>query len=303
MGTRRDDLESLVYILSYFVTGKLPWIDGDSFIFSKHDTFKLIKQIRKDLRLEQIQTVMPQEFQKAYQRIWKLKFEEEPVYYKLQADVRFTFIRGAIKARILEIKAKERVARMYQPVAAQTVEISSPEKRSISNPVNRRLKSGTDFKRATSTAQTSLVGNQPRQEATPDSLLEPSHRSAITFAKETEEEKYEGDSPGARRAAKQGEETFSPEIRVTPLVNRLNEAKRIALPEEEPECLEEEEKSVCNLQTEAAREHGFHTDPLSLSEKLGRYQLTANDNYSRLKSRRRDENCVRSEQLESEKLL
>lgn len=202
MGTRRDDLESLVYILSYFVTGKLPWIDGDSFIFSKHDTFKLIKSIRKDLRLEQIQTVMPQEFQKAYQRIWKLKFDEEPVYYKLQADIRFTFIRGAIKARILEIKAKERVARMYQPAAAQTVDIPKPEQRAVTTPVKRKLKSGTEIKRATSTVTTPLIPGKPVREETPESPHAPSQRSALTFAKETEEEKIEGQSPTIYREIK-----------------------------------------------------------------------------------------------------
>ena len=74
---RRDDLESLCYMLIYFFLGKLPWqgISGDS-ESERHQ--KLLKE-KKSFKIENYEQI-PKDFCTLFNYVKNLKFEEEPKY-------------------------------------------------------------------------------------------------------------------------------------------------------------------------------------------------------------------------------
>ena len=74
---RRDDLESLCYMLIYFFLGKLPWqgISADSDT-EKHE--KLLKE-KKSFKIENYKQI-PKDFYTLFNYVKNLKFEEEPKY-------------------------------------------------------------------------------------------------------------------------------------------------------------------------------------------------------------------------------
>ena len=74
---RRDDLESLCYMLIYFFLGKLPWqgISADSET-ERHQ--KLLKE-KKSFKIENYKQI-PKDFYTLFNYVKNLKFEEEPKY-------------------------------------------------------------------------------------------------------------------------------------------------------------------------------------------------------------------------------
>lgn len=74
---RKDDLESLCYMLIYFFLGKLPWqglkAENEA---SKHE--KLLKE-KKNFKIDKYKQI-PQEFCTLFQYVKHLKFDEEPKY-------------------------------------------------------------------------------------------------------------------------------------------------------------------------------------------------------------------------------
>ena len=74
---RRDDLESLCYMLIYFFLGKLPWqgISGDS---ESERLQKLLKE-KKSFKIENYEQI-PRDFYTLFNYVKNLKFEEEPKY-------------------------------------------------------------------------------------------------------------------------------------------------------------------------------------------------------------------------------
>ncbi|KAH9848211.1 kinase-like protein [Lenzites betulinus] len=80
--SRRDDLESLAYMLIYFLRGTLPWrkIKGSSV----SDTWDLIRD--KKLETESVLTVgLPPEFDVFYKYVRALEYEDLPDYAGLRA--------------------------------------------------------------------------------------------------------------------------------------------------------------------------------------------------------------------------
>jgi len=78
---RKDDLESLMYILIYFYKGKLPWQDIKS--REEKDKNQKIKEIKQLMSSAQLCEGMPHEFEKMLCYIKKLRFEEFPNYNRL----------------------------------------------------------------------------------------------------------------------------------------------------------------------------------------------------------------------------
>ena len=74
---RRDDMESLCYMLIYFFLGKLPWqgISADSET-ERHQ--KLLKE-KKSFKIENYKQI-PKDFYTLFNYVKNLKFEEEPKY-------------------------------------------------------------------------------------------------------------------------------------------------------------------------------------------------------------------------------
>lgn len=78
---RKDDLESLIYILIYFYKGKLPWQDVKGKDENeKHDK---VKELKMKITTAELCEGMPDEFEKMLCYIKNILFDEYPNYNKL----------------------------------------------------------------------------------------------------------------------------------------------------------------------------------------------------------------------------
>ena len=79
---RRDDMESIGYILLYFLKGSLPWqgLAGKN----KNDKYDRIKEKKIQTTIEQLTRNTPEEFSKYLQYCKNLNFEEKPDYNYLR---------------------------------------------------------------------------------------------------------------------------------------------------------------------------------------------------------------------------
>jgi serine/threonine protein kinase len=80
--SRRDDLESVGYVLLYFLKGKLPW--QGIMIKNKEERYNRIMEIKRDIKSDELCKDCPNEFQQYIDYIRKLKYEEDPDYEMLK---------------------------------------------------------------------------------------------------------------------------------------------------------------------------------------------------------------------------
>ena len=80
--SRRDDLESLFYVLMYLLKGKLPW--QNILIKNKEERYNKIKEIKKNIKIEELCDECPKEFNEYIKYIKSLKYEEDPNYFMLK---------------------------------------------------------------------------------------------------------------------------------------------------------------------------------------------------------------------------
>ena len=78
--SRRDDLESMIYILIYFLKGKLPWQDVKA--KNKDERYKLIQQIKTKVSINSLCEDIPSEFADLLSYIKSLEFSARPSYSK-----------------------------------------------------------------------------------------------------------------------------------------------------------------------------------------------------------------------------
>ena len=76
--SRRDDLESLDYVILYFFKGKLPWQGLKC--KDKNEKYAKIKEMKMSITPEKLCEGFPVEFAKYLTAVKKLGFEEEPAY-------------------------------------------------------------------------------------------------------------------------------------------------------------------------------------------------------------------------------
>ena len=81
--SRRDDLESVGYVLMYFLRGNLPW-QGLK-IKSKEDRYKKILDKKKETTSEQLCKNFPDEFREYLEYCRNLEYTETPKYDKLKS--------------------------------------------------------------------------------------------------------------------------------------------------------------------------------------------------------------------------
>ncbi|OHT03147.1 Casein kinase I isoform delta-A [Tritrichomonas foetus] len=84
--SRRDDLESLAYMLIYFLRGNLPWIGISN--------LKKIAKIKSDITPEILCRNCPNEFCMFLKAVRSLKFTEEPKYSEYRKWFRDLFIKN-----------------------------------------------------------------------------------------------------------------------------------------------------------------------------------------------------------------
>jgi len=83
--SRRDDLESLGYMLIFLAKGNLPWLSIEDLEISKVMKFKKIYIFKKKLSAEKLCEGLPEEFAKFINYSRKLDFEENPDYNYLRS--------------------------------------------------------------------------------------------------------------------------------------------------------------------------------------------------------------------------
>ena len=76
--SRKDDLESVVYMLIYFMQGTLPWKGIQAKTI--HDKFKAIRTNKSTVSMAKLCEDIPGEFAEMISYARSLKFEEEPNY-------------------------------------------------------------------------------------------------------------------------------------------------------------------------------------------------------------------------------
>lgn len=80
--SRRDDLESIGYILVYLAKGKLPWQGIKN--KDKKKRYKLIEEMKKRETIESLCKGMPREFLIYFNYVKTLSFDEKPHYTSLK---------------------------------------------------------------------------------------------------------------------------------------------------------------------------------------------------------------------------
>ena len=80
--SRRDDLESIGYMLIYFMKGRLPW-QGIK-VDNKKETYLKISELKKNITPEKLCENLPYEFVDYIKYVKNLKFEENPNYSYLR---------------------------------------------------------------------------------------------------------------------------------------------------------------------------------------------------------------------------
>ena len=79
--SRRDDLESWLYVLLYFLKGKLPW-EGIK-AKNKKEKLEIVKHKKATIDPSVLFESLPQEFIKIYDYIKSLSFEANPSYFQI----------------------------------------------------------------------------------------------------------------------------------------------------------------------------------------------------------------------------
>jgi hypothetical protein len=79
--TRRDDLESLAYVLIYFLKGGLPWQNLKE---EKDKRRQVIGEMKKNTLITEITASLPEEFGTFLTIVRKLQFSEKPNYLLLR---------------------------------------------------------------------------------------------------------------------------------------------------------------------------------------------------------------------------
>ena len=76
--SRRDDIESVGYVLLYLLKGKLPW--QSLMIKNKEERYHKIMEIKRDISTTELCKDFPEEFQQYFDYVRKLEYEEDPDY-------------------------------------------------------------------------------------------------------------------------------------------------------------------------------------------------------------------------------
>ncbi|MEO0236830.1 MAG: casein kinase 1 family protein [candidate division WOR-3 bacterium] len=78
--SRRDDLESIGYILIYFMKGKLPWQGLPIKTSTQGDKYRAVYEAKKNITNEQLCQGLPKEFKLYMDYVKSLDFDEKPNY-------------------------------------------------------------------------------------------------------------------------------------------------------------------------------------------------------------------------------
>ena len=152
--SRRDDLESIGYVLLYLLLGRLPWQGHIS--HSKEDKYYKIKQIKKQTTPEQLCVGLPPQFEEYIKYTRNLEYEEDPNYdylkelflsvlknYNWEFDYYYDWDQSGLSHSEIKDKEKEREHNTNNSfrVDHQKPKISNK----ISDLINERKNYGSSF--------------------------------------------------------------------------------------------------------------------------------------------------------------
>ncbi|KAF8982991.1 serine/threonine protein kinase [Entomortierella lignicola] len=109
--TRRDDVESIGYLLLEFLIGTLPW-SGISARNSRQGWAKM-REIKEDIELDELCEGLPKGFMTYIGYTRSLKFDEEPDYEYLRATLRSSAGRG-VEAQTVRCHREPSQARSFE---------------------------------------------------------------------------------------------------------------------------------------------------------------------------------------------
>lgn len=129
--SRRDDLESVGYVLISLVKGKLPWQGMEG---GKDEKYDLISRAKMDTPLETLCDGLASEFLNYMQRVRALRFDERPVYTYLRGlfvnlmiknnyafDYRYDWVESRSKKLNDVLKGAEDQDKVVIPMSAREV--------------------------------------------------------------------------------------------------------------------------------------------------------------------------------------
>ena len=85
--TRRDDLESCMYLLVYFIRGELPWQRLG--VEHKYEKDHIIMDCKLKITPEELCKNLPIEIQNVFEYIKNLDYYEDPDYHYIQAELSY----------------------------------------------------------------------------------------------------------------------------------------------------------------------------------------------------------------------
>ena len=138
--SRRDDLESVGYVLMYFLRGDLPW-QGLK-IKSKEDRYKKILEKKIDTSSEELCKGFPHEFYEYVEYTKKLEYTENPDYDKLKnlflqvindLNDNFDYIYDWTTTLDLNKRAKNKSAKSEEEEGATAAKINDPQRLEINS--------------------------------------------------------------------------------------------------------------------------------------------------------------------------
>ncbi len=91
----RDDMESLGYVLLYFIHGSLPW-QGLKFACEERRS-KLILKRKENITTKELCDGLPKEFALYFEQVRSLSFEDKPLYSYLRGIFSDLFVHEAFK--------------------------------------------------------------------------------------------------------------------------------------------------------------------------------------------------------------
>jgi hypothetical protein len=93
--SRRDDMESLGYLLLYFLRGRLPWQGLE--VGTGQDKNTVVMERKKNIGVGELCGQVPREFGAYVDYIRALGFEDKPDYSYLRSIFRSLFVRSGFE--------------------------------------------------------------------------------------------------------------------------------------------------------------------------------------------------------------
>ena len=154
--SRRDDLESLGYLLLYLLLGRLPWQGYIS--HSKEDKYYKIKQIKNQTTPEELCEGLPPQFEEYIKYTRNLEYEQDPDYnylrnlflsvlkkYNWEFDYYYDWDQVGLTNSEVKAKEKNDINIMNNNNILNSQNLNTKLYHKISNLINERKNNGGSF--------------------------------------------------------------------------------------------------------------------------------------------------------------